>query len=252
MEEAVRAGLHDIVIVTSRAKHAIEDHFDRSIELEYDLERAGKHDELKQMRAIAELAAIHYVRQPEPRGLGHAVAMARHHVGGEPFAVLLPDDLFHERAGVLADMVAVYQRRASSVLALKEVAPAEISAYGCAAVEPIEDRLVRVTGVVEKPEPENAPSNLAVVGRYVLTPEIFDALDHVQPGKGGEIQLTDAVAAVMAEQDVYGWTFQHGRYDTGNKLDFLRANVELAMERDDLGPPLRAILSALLERNAGE
>lgn len=250
MEEAVRAGLHDILIVTSRAKQAIEDHFDRSLELEYDLDRAGKTDELKQMRAIAELADVHYVRQPEALGLGHAVAMARQHVGGEPFAVLLPDDLFHERAGVLEDMVAVHRDKGSSVIALKEVPPEEISLYGCAAVEPVEDRLVRVTGVVEKPEPGQAPSNLAVVGRYVFTAAIFDALEGVQPGKGGEIQLTDAISAVMADEDVLGWTFQHGRYDTGNKLDFLRANVELALERDDLGPPLRSILAAALERGA--
>jgi UTP--glucose-1-phosphate uridylyltransferase len=252
VEEAVRAGLRDILIVTGRGKRAIEDHFDRSFELEFDLRRSGKEDDLKEMRAIAEMASIHYVRQGEPLGLGHAVSVARDHVGGEPFAVLLGDDMFHESSTVLQNMLTTYERHHRSVVALKEVEPAEISAYGCAAVEPVDDRLVRITGIVEKPRVADAPSNLAVIGRYVFSPEIFDVLEAVEPGKGGEIQLTDAIAALTLDQPVYGWTFQHGRYDIGNKLDYLRANVELALERDDLGPQLRAVLSTLLDRGPVE
>ena len=193
------------------------------------------------------MAQVHYVRQPEAKGLGHAVLTARRHVGHEPFAVLLPDDLMHERAGLLEHMLRAHAELDRSVVALMEVSPAEISAYGCAAVEPVEGQRVRVTSVVEKPPAAEAPSNLAVIGRYVLTPDIFDALERVVPGSGGEIQLTDAIA-MLIDDGVYGYTFSEGRFDTGNKNDYLRAVVELAIEREDIGASFRAFLRDLVAR----
>jgi UTP--glucose-1-phosphate uridylyltransferase len=248
VEEAVRSGLTDILIITGRGKRTLEDHFDRSFELEYYLEQGGKFDQLAEMRSIAEMADIHYVRQGEPKGLGHAVSVARKHVGDQPFAVLLGDDLMHERAGVLDNMLATFGRYGRSVVAFKEVAPAEISSYGCATPEPVDSNLIRVLDIVEKPAKEEAPSNLAVMGRYVFTPQIFDALEKVKPGKGGEIQLTDAIKILLNDETVYGWTFREGRFDIGSKLDYLRATVELALEREDLGPAFRQFLVELVKR----
>lgn len=243
VEEALRAGIDDILVVTGRGKHSLEDHFDRSYELEHLLERTGKHDLLQQMQTIAAGAHLHYVRQGEARGLGHAVSMARWHVGDQSFAVMLPDDIMHERSPLLNQMLAAHQRHGRPVVALKQVAASEISSYGCPEVAEVEENLVRITAIVEKPAPEVAPSNLGVMGRYVLTPEIFDALDRIQPGKGGELQLTDAIGLLLGQQPVYGYTFETGRYDIGNKLDYLRATVELALERDDLGPAFGAFLA---------
>jgi UTP--glucose-1-phosphate uridylyltransferase len=248
VEEAVRAGIRDILIITGRGKRSLEDHFDRSFELEAELASKDKCDLLDEVRAIADMADIHYVRQGEPRGLGHAVGVARQHVGSEPFVVMLGDDIMHDESRVLEDMLAIYERYGRSVVALKEVARHEVSSYGCARPEPVEEGLVRLLGLVEKPEPEDAPSNLAVMGRYVFTPEIFDALDEVEPGAGGEIQLTDAIGLLLKEQTVYGHVFEEGRYDIGNKLDYLRATVELALEREDLGPAFRSFLVELVER----
>jgi UTP--glucose-1-phosphate uridylyltransferase len=245
VEEAVRAGLDDILIITGRNKRAIEDHFDRAVELELDLESKGKHAELREVRAITEMANLHYVRQGEPKGLGHAVSVARQHVGDEPFVVMLPDDLMHERAPVLEGMLGAFERVGRPVIALMEVAPDEISSYGCAGVEVVDGSLVRITSLVEKPKAADAPSNLAVIGRYVLTPDIFGAIERLVPGAGGELQLTDAISALVDTSGVYGWTFVEGRYDTGNKLDYLRAVVELALERDDIGPPFRALLERI-------
>ena len=248
VEEAVSCGITDILIITGRGKRSLEDHFDRSFELEYYLEAHGKFERLKEMQEIAEIANIHYVRQGEPKGLGHAVGVARQHVGDEPFVVMLGDDIMHERAGVLASMLATYEARHSSVVALKEVAPHEIPFYGCATPEVVDDNLVRILDIVEKPPMESAPSNLAVMGRYVFTPSVFDALAEVKPGAGGEIQLTDAIKLLLTDETVYGWTFTHGRFDVGNKLDYLRATVELALERDDLGPGFRSFLAAVARR----
>jgi UTP--glucose-1-phosphate uridylyltransferase len=248
VEEAVRAGLTDVLIVTARGKTAIEDHFDRSPELEALLEARGKDDELKQVRAIVELAEIHAVRQHEALGLGHAVAVAEDHVGGEPFAVLLGDDLIHPSVPLLPEMLRVHERYGRSVLAAQEVARSEISSYGAITPESVEDDLAKVRSVVEKPSVDQAPSNLAVIGRYVFTPEIFDALRDTQPGHGGEIQLTDAINALAQEQAVYAHTFESGRFDAGNKLDYLKATVELAIERDDLGPAFREWLADFVQR----
>ena len=246
VEEAARAGLTDILIVTGRGKRAIEDHFDRNFELEYYLEQGKKNDLLDELQAITDLADIHYIRQRDPLGLGHAVACAREHVGDEPFAVLLGDDIMVDDAFLLRSMLDAHARHDASVIALKEVPLAEISSYGSVTPEPVEDGLVRVRGIVEKPAPEVAPSNLAVIGRYVFTPEIFEAIDRTPPGKGGELQLTDAIGLLLDVQPVYGRTFEFGRYDIGQKIDFLRANVELALGRPELAPELGSFLAALV------
>jgi UTP--glucose-1-phosphate uridylyltransferase len=248
VEEAVRAGITDILIITGRGKRSLEDHFDRSFELEHSLQQGGKTDMLKEMQAIADMANIHYVRQGEPRGLGHAVSVARPHVGTEPFVVMLGDDIMVETSTVLEEMIDTYEHYGRSVIALKEFPREEISSYGCVRPEVVSENLVRIREIVEKPKPEVAPSTLAVMGRYVFTPEIFDALDEVQPGHGGEIQLTDAIGILLEDQTVYGYTFEAGRYDIGKKIDYLRATVELAAEREDLGPEFKAFLADFAQR----
>lgn len=242
VEEAVRAGIDDILIITGRGKRSLEDHFDRNFELEHFLELKGKEDDLAEIRRLAEMADIHFIRQGEPLGLGHAVGIARKHVGDNPFVVMLGDDIMDNRSTVLNDMMTTFEHSGGSVVALREVPSAEISSYGCVDPEVLDDNLVRIVGIVEKPAPVDAPSNLAVMGRYVFTAEIFDMIDRVQPGVGGEIQLTDAIALLLDTQDVYGWVFSEGRYDIGKKLDYLRAMVELAVEREDLGPDFMAFL----------
>ena len=244
VEEAVRAGLTDILIITGRNKRALEDHFDRNFELEHFLENAGKHDLLKEVQFASDLADIHYVRQRDPLGLGHAVSVARHHVGNEPFAVLLADDIMVDDGALLRSMLDVHERQGRSAIAYSEVLPEEISSYGC--IEPmpsssqsspsLADGVIEIRRVVEKPPPEEAPSNLAIIGRYVFTPEIFTMLDLIVPGRGGELQLTDAIAMLLEDQSVFGVNCRRGRYDVGQKIDFLRANVELALDRADLGP----------------
>ncbi len=250
VEEAVAAGIDDIVVVTSRGKGTLEDHFDLSPELEQELEAAGKTTALAQVRAVAELAQLHYVRQREPRGLGHAVWVARHHVGDEPFAVLLPDELMVDDAALMNALVDARQRHGGSVVAFMEVPLGQIAAYGCPrlAPDPVGDGLVRVAGMVEKPAPADAPSNLATTGRYVFSPKIFDALEQVPPGQGGEIQLTDAITLLLEDEPVYGYVFQGGRHDVGKPLDYLRATVALAARRPDLGPEFRAFLAELVGR----
>jgi UTP--glucose-1-phosphate uridylyltransferase len=249
VEEAVRAGMNDILIITGRGKRSIEDHFDRSIELEHFLESKGKFDELKQVREITDMATIHYIRQRDPLGLGHAVAVAEEHVGDEPFAVLLGDDIMAETNPLLSEMLGVYERYGRSVLAAMQVFRDEISLYGCIEPEFVEDdRLARVLSIVEKPDPESAPSNLAAIGRYVLTPEIFEALRNLEPGVGGEVQLTDAINILAQDQAVYAYVFEGGRFDVGNKLDYVKATIELAVDRDDIGKDLRRWLADLVER----
>lgn len=242
VEEAVAAGLDDILVITGRGKQSIEDHFDRNFELEHRLLEAGKHDLLKEVQSSSDIAEIHYVRQRDPLGLGHAVSVARRHVGDEPFAVLLGDDVMVDDAALLRSMLDAFSDHDSSVIALMEVAPEEISSYGCAEAEPIAPDLVRVRSLVEKPPVAEAPSNLAVIGRYVFTPAIFDALEGLEPGAGGELQLTDAIAALIETDGVLGRTFEEGRYDVGNKVDFLRANLELALDRPELSTEVAAML----------
>jgi UTP--glucose-1-phosphate uridylyltransferase len=212
------------------------------------LEQKGKHDLLKQVQALADLADLHFVRQHEPLGLGHAVSVARQHVGNESFAVLLGDDVMVDDAALLRSMIEIHDREQASVIALLEVEPDEISAYGCAEVEPIYGDVFRLRSVVEKPKPEDAPSNLAVIGRYVLRPGIFDALDRIEPGAGGELQLTDAIGVLLREETVVGRRFTQGRYDAGMKVDFLRANLELALDRPDLAADVEAMIVEVVRR----
>jgi UTP--glucose-1-phosphate uridylyltransferase len=247
VEEAVAAGIDDILIVISRGKEQVQDHFDSTAELEEALERKGKTVELAAVRSVAELADIHYVRQHHPLGLGHAVNCARHHVGDNPFAVLLPDDLIESPSG-LTSMIAVHDEHDASVIALVEVTSEQIGALGAVRPEPVSDRLVRVHDIVEKPAPGTEPSNLAVVGRYVFTPELFDALDRTEPGVGGEIQLTDAIALLNEKQAVYGWQLAERRFDTGKKLDYLETIVEYALIHDEVGDDFRAYLARVARR----
>jgi UTP--glucose-1-phosphate uridylyltransferase len=247
VEQAVEVGIRDILIITGRGKRTIEDHFDRSFELEWRLEQAGKFEELKEVRAISDMAALHYVRQKDPQGLGAAVALAEPHVGGQPFAVLLGDDIIAS-GHLLKHMIDVYDRYGRSVLAAMEVPRSEIHLYGAIQPEFVEDDVARVVSIVEKPKPEVAPSNLAALGNYVLTPEIFDALRETAPDHAGEVQLTDAINLLAQQQTVYAYLFEGVRYDIGKKLDYLRATVELAIDREDLGPGFRAILADLVQR----
>jgi UTP--glucose-1-phosphate uridylyltransferase len=244
VEEAVAAGLHDVLMVTGRNKQALENHFDRVGELEAVLRSKGDEEKLEKVRHATDLADVHYVRQGDPKGLGHAVLRAKMHVGREPFAVLLGDDIIDERDPLLTRMLQVQSERNTTVVALLEVDPAIAHLYGIAVVEQTdEDDVVRVTGLVEKPDPGTAASNLAIIGRYVLRPEVFDVLENTPPGKGGEIQLTDALQALASGPEwtggVYGVVFRGRRYDTGDRLDYLKAIVQLASARDDLGPEFR-------------
>ena len=245
VEEAVRGGITEILIITGRGKRAIGDHFDRHPELEMELEASGKLEALANVRSLADLANLHYTRQGEARGLGHAVSMARAFVGDEPFVVMLPDDIMCDNADLLRRMIDAYERFDASVIALMDVPRAEIKAYGSADPDPqpVAEGLIRLRGMVEKPDPDEAPSTLAATGRYVFGPEIFDCIARVQPGVGGEIQLTDGIALLMQEQPVYGAVFDHGRFDVGKPIDHLKATVELAFDRPDLAPEFRAFLA---------
>jgi len=245
VEEAVEAGIDQVIIVTSSQKRAIEDHFDTSYELEHLLEERGEIDMLRQIRHITDLAQVAYVRQKEQLGLGHAVLMAKELVGHEPFAVILSDDVVVGDVPCIGQLVRAYERVHASVVAVMEVPNSETSRYGVIATEgPMADdpRLFRVTGLVEKPDPADAPSNLAIIGRYVLTPKIFDKLEQTQKGAGGEIQLTDAISALMEEQEVYAYAFEGIRYDAGTTMGWLKASVELALQRPELAPEFREYL----------
>ncbi|NDL58318.1 UTP--glucose-1-phosphate uridylyltransferase GalU [Phytoactinopolyspora sp. XMNu-373] len=261
VEEAVAAGLEDILFVTGRNKQSLENHFDRAWELEAALEQKGDHQRLERVRKSQILGDIHYVRQGDPRGLGHAVLCGALHVGDEPFAVMLGDDLIDTRDELLSQMLEVQQRYGGSVVALIEVDPSQVNLYGCAAVESAsEDDVVTVTDLVEKPDPADAPSNLAIIGRYVLHPAAFDVLRNTPPGRGDEIQLTDALktlAGMPPEEGggVRAVIFRGRRYDTGDRQDYLRTTVQLAVERSDLGPDFRAWLRdfvAALPPEAGQ
>ncbi|BAU31568.1 UTP--glucose-1-phosphate uridylyltransferase GalU [Microcella alkaliphila] len=250
VEEAVTAGLTDVLMITGRNKYALENHFDRVTELEATLKRKGDDVKLEKIMESTNLADMHYVRQGDPKGLGHAVFRARQHVGNEPFAVLLGDDIIDERDPLLPRMIDVATKRNASVVALLEVDPAQAHLYGVATVEATDtDDVVKITDLVEKPAPGTAPSNLAIIGRYVLKPEIFGVLERTEPGKGGEIQLTDAMLELAHDEasgGVYGVVFRGRRYDTGDRLDYIKAIVQLASERDDLGPDLRRWLTGFV------
>lgn len=243
VEEAAQAGIEDILVIIGRNKNAISNHFDSVPELEVKLKDKGDLDRLHRVLESSDLADIHFVRQGEPKGLGHAVLRAKAHVGDSSFAVLLGDDLIDERDELLTTMIAEHERTGAAIIALMEVDPEQIHLYGVASVESTDaNGVVKVNGLVEKPKTEDAPSNLAVIGRYVLAPSVFEILERTEPGKGGEIQLTDALQELAADPDgpgVYGVVFRGRRYDTGDRVDYIKAIVQLAADRDDLGPALR-------------
>lgn len=250
VEEAVAAGSDDVLMIVGRNKNALANHFDRVAELEHTLMKKGDAKRLEKVMAASNLADIHFVRQGDPLGLGHAILRARKHVGNETFAVLLGDDLIDPRDPLLSRMIEVAREQSATVIALMEVEPSQIHLYGCAAVEPTGAAdVVKVTGLVEKPNEADAPSNLAIIGRYVLRPEIFGVLEGTAPGKGGEIQLTDALSSLAADESIAGpvlaVVFRGRRYDTGDRLEYLKSNVLLALDRDDLGPELSAWVKEL-------
>lgn len=250
VEEVIHSGIQNIIIVTGRGKSAIEDHFDVSFELEHLLESRGQKDLLASVRSVSDMIDIAYVRQKEALGLGHAVLRAKDLVGPEPFAVVLSDDVIDAEIPCMRQLLDVYEFFGASVVALMEVPKDRISAYGVVDAEPVahngaKDRLYRICNMVEKPKVEDAPSNLAIIGRYVLTPEIFTSIEAVQPGSGGEIQLTDGLKHLLRNRPIYGYKFEGTRYDAGDKLGFLKATVEFALKRYDLGGPFREYLRGM-------
>jgi UTP--glucose-1-phosphate uridylyltransferase len=245
VEEARAAGIERIVIVTGRGKNAIEDHFDTSFELEHMLEERGKSELLGLVREISDMIPISYVRQKIALGLGHAVLQARELVGREPFAVMLGDDIVDADEPCIGQMMKLYARRGNPVIALQEVPRAETRQYGIVAGDRIEDRVVRITDMIEKPPPEKAPSNLAIIGRYLLPPEIFDILEETRSDVGGEIQLTSALRTLLSRRPIDGYLFEGKRYDAGDKLGFLKATVEFALKREDLGGQFQEYLKGL-------
>jgi UTP--glucose-1-phosphate uridylyltransferase len=251
VEEAMHSGVRDIIIVTGRGKSSIEDHFDVSFELEQLLESKGKHDLLSMVRSISDMIDVAYIRQKDALGLGHAVLRAKELIGDEPFAVILSDDIIAAETPCIRQLLDIYEFYSAPILALMEVPKDQISAYGVVDAEPVphngtEGRLFRIHNMVEKPKSSDAPSNLAIVGRYVLTPDIFNAIESIEPGSGGEIQLTDALKYTLRSRPIYGYKFHGKRYDGGDKLGFLKATVEFALNRHDLGEPFRKYLKTLM------
>jgi len=246
VEEAIKAGIDDILIITGKGKRAIEDYFDRSFELEYYLREKGKVNELKQIEEIGEMVDIYYVRQKKPLGLGDAILHAEKHVNGEPFAVLLGDDIIISQKPAIGQLMEVAKRRDASVIGVEEVPFELVGRYGIVDGEKVEDGLYRIRSLVEKPSPEEAPSNIAIIGRYVLTPDVFDALKETSPGKGGEIQLTDALGALLKEREMFAKKIEGKRYDIGSRVGFIRANLELSLARDDLRDEVTKHLQSIL------
>ncbi|HEY5599934.1 MAG TPA: UTP--glucose-1-phosphate uridylyltransferase GalU [Candidatus Manganitrophaceae bacterium] len=245
VEEAVAAGIRQIIIITGRGKRAIEDHFDISFELEETLKINGKNDLLNDLRKISEMADFCYIRQSQPRGLGHAILCAKHLVGDEAFAVLLGDDIIDHPAPALQQMIDVYQRNPAPLIGIQRVAKSEVGQYGIIDAQPAIDGLFKINDLVEKPSPEEAPSNLAVIGRYLLTPEIFDFLEKTPPGKNNEIQLTDALRGLARLRTMYGYVVEGKRFDAGDKLGFLKATVEMGLKNPELGKEFRKYLKDL-------
>lgn len=248
IEEAASSGITDLLIITSRTKKAIEDHFDKSYELEAELEKSGKTEVLKQLKDIRSMVNVQYVRQAEPKGLGHAIYCAKSFVGNEPFAVLLGDDVvYNNEKPCLKQMIEMYEKYNASILGVQSVPESEVSKYGIVSGEQVADRMWKVNDMVEKPKREEAPTNVAVLGRYIITPEIFTHLENTKPGAGGEIQLTDALKTLAKEQDMYAYDFIGRRYDVGNKMGFLTATVEYALRRDDLGAEFMEYLKGIVK-----
>jgi UTP--glucose-1-phosphate uridylyltransferase len=245
VEEAAASGLDQVIIVTSSGKRAVEDHFDRSLELEQVLLAKGDHKSLEAVRRVAQLAHIAYVRQQEQRGIGDAVLTVRHVVGDEPFVLFFPDDVIVSDVPVAQQLITAFEAHGGSVIAVEEVPPEEVESYGIVEGERLDEGVYQVRALVEKPKPEDTRSNLGIVGRYVLTPEIFDVLSETPPGIGGEIQITDGLALLLQRQPMFAYRFQGRRYDTGRPLGLLKASLELGLQRPDLGPELRAYLRGL-------
>lgn len=246
IEEAVASGIEEILIITGRNKNCIEDHFDKSVELELELEKSGKKDMLKLVREISDMVDIHYIRQKEPKGLGHAISCARTFVGNEPFAVLLGDDLvYNEEKPCLKQLMDCYNEYNTSILGVQTVDVKDVSKYGIIKGIHIEGRVHKVRGLVEKPAVEEAPSNIAILGRYIITPQIFKVLEETKPGRGGEIQLTDALSKLINEEAIYAYEFEGTRYDVGDKLGFLKATVEYTLRREDLRDEFMEYLNSL-------
>ncbi len=242
IEEAVASGIEDIIIVTGRSKRAIEDHFDKSYELESELLKSGKDDLLKHIQDISNMVDIHYIRQKEPLGLGHAINCAKAFIGNEPFAVLLGDDVVDAEVPCLKQMIDVYNEYKTSILGVQTVDPEDVSKYGIVNCIHVEDRVYKVKDLVEKPKKDKSPSNIAILGRYIITPKIFECLEKTTPGSGGEIQLTDALKLLASSEAMYAYDFIGRRYDVGNRMGFLEATVEFALKRDDLKDEFRAYL----------
>ena len=234
IEEAIASGIEEILIITGRNKKCIEDHFDKSVELELELEKAGKSDLLELVRDISDMVDIHYIRQKEPRGLGHAIYCAKTFVGNEPFAVLLGDDVVDSEVPCLKQLITCFNEYKTSILGVQQVPKENVSKYGIVDGINIDKGVYKVKNLVEKPDPEEAPSNIAILGRYIITPQIFEHLEKTKPGKGGEIQLTDALKSLMAEEAMYAYTFEGKRYDVGDKMGFITATIEFALKKPDL------------------
>lgn len=234
IEEAVDSGIDEILIITGRNKSSIENHFDKSVELEMELEKSGKDELLEEIRKISDMVNIHYIRQKEPKGLGHAIYCAKSFIGDEPFAVLLGDDIVYNEKPCLRQMIEAYNEYKTTILGVQEVPLADVSKYGIVEGKHIEDRIYKVKNLIEKPTVENAPSNIAILGRYIINPAIFKALEETKPGKNGEIQLTDALEILSNWEAMYAYVFEGKRYDVGNKLGFLEATVEFALRREEL------------------
>lgn len=249
IEEAVASGIEEILIITGRNKKCIEDHFDKSVELEMELEKSNKEDLLQMVRGISDMVDIHYIRQKEPKGLGHAILCARAFVGNEPFAVLLGDDVVDSEVPCLKQLMDCYKEYKTSILGVQTVNQEDVNKYGIVDGIHIEDRVYKVKKLVEKPAVEEAPSNVAILGRYIITPQIFDILQNTKPGKGNEIQLTDALQTLIENEAMYAYNFEGRRYDVGDKLGFLQATVEFALKRDELREPF---IEYLTNRNWNE
>lgn len=234
IEEAIASGIEEILIITGRNKKCIEDHFDKSIELEMELEKSGKSDLLELVRDISDMVDIHYIRQKEPKGLGHAIYCAKTFVGNEPFAVMLGDDVVDSKVPCLKQLIDCYSEYNTSILGVQKVPEDQVSKYGIINGRFIEDRVYKVNDLVEKPSPEEAPSNIAILGRYIITPEIFKHIENTKPGKGGEIQLTDALKSLITQEVMYAYEFDGKRYDVGDKLGFLQATIEYALKKPEL------------------
>ncbi|NLZ48460.1 MAG: UTP--glucose-1-phosphate uridylyltransferase GalU [Clostridiales bacterium] len=247
IEEAVASGIEEILIITGRNKRAIEDHFDKSVELEKELECSGKEELLQMAQEISNMANIYYIRQKEPKGLGHAINCAKTFVGREPFAVMLGDDVVDSEVPCLKQLIDCYDEYKTSILGVQPVLEEDVSKYGIIKGMHIEDRVYKVKDLIEKPKVEEAPSNIAILGRYIITPQIFDILSDTKPGKGGEIQLTDALKTLIQHEAMYAYNFEGRRYDVGDKLGFLQASVEFALKRDDLKYPFMKYLLELRE-----